>query len=307
MAHEFESGFFVREPAWHGLGTVVDTAPTSADALRLAGLDWKVEQMPVFVCNSEVPTYKANVRSTDHATLGIVREKYQIIQNTDAFEFTDKLLGAGVQYETAGSLRGGKTIWLLAKMETAKILGDEIAPYMCFTNTHDGSSPVRVCMTDVRVVCNNTLSLALSKAPRIWSARHLGDIRGKALSASETLKLANQYNNALNDFAEDMAKEKLSDTQKTQIIDNLFPISDTMTQRQQNSMKDTKDEFMVCMLAPDLANFINTRWQIVQAATDFVSHRTPKRKTASYQENVWSSLINGNVFLDKTMELVTTI
>ena len=307
MAHEFESGFMVREPAWHGLGTIVENAPTSAEALQLAGLDWRVKPEPIFVGGKEVPNYKANVRESDGTTLGIVKDRYSIIQNSEAFDFTDQLLGQGVTYETAGSLRGGKTIWLLARMDPTKILGDEIIPYLCFTNTHDGSAPVRVCMTNVRVVCQNTLSFALTKAQRVWSARHFGSLKDKALDATNTLRLANQYNEALRDFAEDMVKEKLSDTDITGIIDKMFPTTDDMSPKQKASVQNTKDEFMICMMAPDLANFIKTRWQIMQAACDFVCHREPKRQTSTYRENVWGSLINGNILLDRALDLVTSI
>ena len=116
MPAEFDSKLdtmmYVREKPWHGLGTRVEDAPTSADALRLAGLDWTVEQRPVFLENSPtpVPNYKANVRDKDGQVLGIVTDRYQVVQNADAFSWTDELIGGEVRYETAGSLKGGKKI-----------------------------------------------------------------------------------------------------------------------------------------------------------------------------------------------------
>ena len=114
MAANVETMMYVREKPWHGLGTEVSEAPTSADALRLAGLDWEVQQKSIQVCGgSKIENYKANVRSTDGAVLGVVSDSYKIVQNADAFSFTDELIGGDVRYETAGSLRGGKKIWLL--------------------------------------------------------------------------------------------------------------------------------------------------------------------------------------------------
>lgn len=307
MAHEFESGFFVREPAWHGLGTVVQNAPTSKEALQLAGLDWNVSQGEVVVNGIVIPGYKANLRDTDQSVLGIVSDKYKIVQNKEAFDFTDALLGEGITYETAGSLKNGKTTWILAKMDQVKVLGDKVDPYICFTNTHDGTGAVRVCMTDVRVVCNNTLSLALQHAKRTWSVRHIGDIASKKMEAAETLRLAKQYNTELNIFAEAMVKEKLSSSQQEVIISNLFPITEDMSDRQKRNITENKEDFMVCMLAPDLLNFLNTKWQIIQAATDYVSHKIPKRQTATYKESNWSSLIFGNNFLNTTMSVVTSV
>ena len=167
MAANVESMFYVREVPWHGLGTMVQEAPTSADALRLAGLDWEVKQRSIQVCGgAKIENFKANVRSTDGKVLGVVSDRYQIVQNTEAFSFTDELVGGDVRYETAGSLQDGRKIWLLAKMPTRKVIDDEVEPYLCFSNTHDGSGAIRVCMTPIRVVCNNTLNLALNTARR---------------------------------------------------------------------------------------------------------------------------------------------
>ena len=111
MAAQVESMFSVREKPWHGLGTIVMDAPDSHHALHLAGLDWKVEQQDVYTeDNFIIPGYKVNVRNTDLATLGIVSDKYQIVQNEEAFSFTDALLEDGVRYETAGSLQGGRKV-----------------------------------------------------------------------------------------------------------------------------------------------------------------------------------------------------
>lgn len=123
----------------------------------------------------------ANVRSSDGAVLGVVSDRYQVVQNAEAFAFTDALIGGEgqVHYETAGSLMGGRKIWLLAKLPDTEIVGDKTEPYLCFSNTHDGSGAIRVCMTPIRVVCNNTLNIALNGAKRAWSVRHTGDIQAK--------------------------------------------------------------------------------------------------------------------------------
>ena len=141
MSANVETMFYVsneeneRFVPWHGLGVSVEEAPTSKEAIELAGLNWKVESKPVFNENNEViPGFIANTRNTDGKVFGIVSNRYNIVQNEDAFSFTDSLIGDGVRYETAGSLREGKTVWLLAKMPERKILGDKIDPYICFNN-----------------------------------------------------------------------------------------------------------------------------------------------------------------------------
>lgn len=165
MAAFVESMFSVREKPWHGLGTIVKEAPDSGEALRLAGLDWEVVQSPIFTNHGKVEGYKANVRNTDGQVLGVVTDRYRVVQNTEAFAFTDALLGEGVHYETAGSLMGGRKVWLLARLPREFIIaGERISPYLVFSNTHDGSGAVRVAVTPIRVCCNNTLNLALTTA-----------------------------------------------------------------------------------------------------------------------------------------------
>ena len=109
MPANVETMFSVRETPWHGLGRIIMDAPASREALELAGLDWQVDSRNIYSgTGAMIPGYRANVRSTDDAVLGVVSDRYRIVQNEDAFQFTDDLLGEGVTYETAGSLQGGK-------------------------------------------------------------------------------------------------------------------------------------------------------------------------------------------------------
>lgn len=199
MAANIETMFYTRTAPWHGLGTKVDEALTSKDALIYAGLDWQVLQEPVYTSAGElVSGYKVNVRDTDRNILGIVSDRYKIVQNEEAFSFTDALLGEGVKYETAGSIANGKIVWMLARMPQRYIIsGDAIEPYLVFSNTHDGSGAIRVAMTPIRVVCQNTLNLALRGAQRSWSARHTSNVLNRLDEARETLQLADKYMNRL--------------------------------------------------------------------------------------------------------------
>lgn len=305
MAANVETMMYVREKPWHGLGTEVSEAPTSADALRLAGLDWEVQQKNIQVCGgSKIENYKANVRSTDGAVLGVVSDSYKIVQNADAFSFTDELIGGDVRYETAGSLRGGKKIWLLAKMPERKIAGDAVEPYLCFSNTHDGTGAIRVCMTPIRVVCNNTLNLALNTAKRQWSARHTGNIEQKMQEARMCLQLADAYMDGLGDYADKLANKTINDEELDKILNEMFPVEENDSERKKTMAKKAKDEFMVCYWRPDIAQFLNTAWGVVNAMSDMVSHSEPLRNTANYRENNWGRIMDGHKMLDKLSSLV---
>src|SRR5690606_38959722 len=177
MPAEVETMFYVKEKPWHGLGTMVEEAPDSEQALVLAGLDWAVRQEPLYLENgTQVPGMVANVRATDGKVLGVVSTRYKVVQNREAFMWTDALLGQGAGYETAGSLNAGRKLWLLARLEPRHVLGEEFAPYLVFVNTHDGCGSIRVALTPIRVVCQNTVNMALRGAKRQWSARHTGDM-----------------------------------------------------------------------------------------------------------------------------------
>ena len=195
MPANVETMFSVRETPWHGLGRIVMDAPASREALELAGLDWQVESRNIYSgTGAMIPGYRANVRSTDDAVLGVVSDRYRIVQNEEAFQFTDDLLGEGVTYETAGSLQGGKKVWMLARLPRKYLIaGDQVVPYLVIFNSHDGSSGVKVAMTPIRVVCQNTLNLALNTAKRSWTARHTENVLLRVQDARETLQLASNY------------------------------------------------------------------------------------------------------------------
>ena len=123
MAALVETMMYVREKPWHGLGTCVEEALTSSEAIEKAGLDWNVIPCPVFDDRHiQIMGYTANTRDKDNAVLGIVGSRYSIVQNKEAFDFTDALIGEGMKYETAGSLKGGRQVWLLGKMPQTDIL-----------------------------------------------------------------------------------------------------------------------------------------------------------------------------------------
>lgn len=179
MAHEIDTTtgrpavFVTGEPAWHRLGTVIDAAATSRQAIQLAGLDWTVEQWPVEAvdpqtgANRPAQRHRANVRTDTHAVLGIVGQQYTPFQNVEAFDFMDAIVGDKLaMFQTAGALKEGRTVWMLARIPREYRAGPEdlIKPYVLLVNSHDGSGSLRMIPTTVRVVCNNTLNLALRHA-----------------------------------------------------------------------------------------------------------------------------------------------
>jgi phage/plasmid-like protein (TIGR03299 family) len=178
MAHEIDtsisargSAMFAYAPAWHGLGTVVTAAQSTEDALRIAGLDWTVDLCPLKAelpdgTTAPVTTHRATYRTDTGKALGAVGMRYEPLQNRDAFQWMDDVVGERLAiWETCGSLRGGRQVWMLAKLpgELEVTNKDLLKQYVLITNNHDGLGAVRLFPTSVRVVCMNTLRLALHR------------------------------------------------------------------------------------------------------------------------------------------------
>lgn len=309
MAHLVESMMSVRQTPWHGLGKVVEEAPNSEEALKLAGLDWSVNQEDVVVNGLIVPNFKANVRSDNGKVLGIVSDRYSIVQNHEAFSFTDNLIGSGdVRYETAGSLKDGRVVWMLASLEKEyKILGDEIAPYLCFTNSHDGTGAVRVLMTPIRVVCNNTLNIAVNGAKRQWSTVHKGDIARKIEDAEKTLMRAEDYMEKLDETANKMVDIKITPATWSELVNELIPSNEKMSPRQLITVGEKRQSLHDAIMMDDIRRFQGTGWAVVNAVTDFVAHAEPARLTTNYNENNFAKVIQGHTLVDRAVELLAQI
>lgn len=180
MSHEVENMMYLNETPWHSLGQRLDHPPTVEEAIKAAGLDWEVKLQPLHVKvegeEMRVPGF-ATMRDTDRKVLGVVGPTYRPIQNIDAFRFFQPFLDAGeATIETAGSLRGGRRIWVLARINVDPIEivpGDAVVSYMLLSNGHTGTLSARCGFTPVRVVCANTMAQAHSdEASKLIRVRH---------------------------------------------------------------------------------------------------------------------------------------
>lgn len=307
MSANVESMFYVRETPWHGLGTKVASALTSRDALAASRLDWKVIQKPIMTSSyEEIKGYKANIRESDNSILGVVTDRYKVVQNEEAFAFTDALLGKGVRYETAGSLQNGKKIWLLAKLPDKYIIeGEQIEPYLVFSSSHDGSGAIKVTMTPVRVVCQNTLNIALANAKRVWSTVHVGDLANKMDEAHNTLLLAEKYMGKLGTEFSNLRKIKLSDAKVMEYIEMLLPMDENPTAIHKKNIERIREDMKMRYFdAPDLKHLGKNGYRFINAVSDFATHAKPLRETANYRENVFAKTIEGNPLIDKAYNLV---
>jgi len=196
--YEHDHALYVGEPAWHGLGTVVENAPTTMDAMRLARMDFDVVKSNPIIAqfrdpneyyqnNTKASKFYATVRCDTNEVLGVVSENYKVVQNEELFKIADSLPEAKV--ETAGTLFNGAQSYILMKDDEWAVNGnDEMHEYLCLMNSHDGTLSLSALPTSIRVVCNNTLSWAISEGKqRMIRLKHTGDIDSKIHSLTEAL------------------------------------------------------------------------------------------------------------------------
>jgi phage/plasmid-like protein (TIGR03299 family) len=270
-----------RTLAWSGLGTAINNASSSAEAINVAGLDWEVKQSSVqWLDEAGMGTlrtedsFRVNYREDTGNLLGVVTKRYRVVQNAEAFSFVDHLLGEGINIETVGSLKGGRATWMLAKMPEQKILRDDFAPYLLLLNSHDGSRALTVAMTPIRIACFNTVNVALAEAKQKWSFRHTRNVRSRMEMAQRTMGLAGTYMDALAKRSEQLAATKMSRLDFERYIEALFPLSGNEVSDRR--MEEKIERFRECYAAPDVANFTGSAYGFLLATADFASHRPVK-------------------------------
>lgn len=167
MAHAVEQMMFVGETPWHGLGNQLDEAPTISEAITAAGLDWEVGLKDLQTVDGVPVNHRATYRKTDGSILGVVGPRYTPLQNVDAFDWFQPFIDAGeCALHTAGSLHEGQKVWVLAQLnrDNSEIVrGDDVCKFILLSNSHDGTTAIRVGYTPIRVVCANTMAMAHSK------------------------------------------------------------------------------------------------------------------------------------------------
>jgi phage/plasmid-like protein (TIGR03299 family) len=275
--YEHDTLFSVRRIPWHGLGEILESNPQSAvEAIVAAGLDWQVDKKPVYVDDKVAKGYKANVRQDTGEVLGIVTDKYKIVQNSEAFGFADYLLGdAAISYETAGSLRNGRTVWALLNLPEYNLLGDKMASYLLLSNTHDGTAAIKVATVSVRVVCNNTLNAALSGATRFWSILHRGDVGAKMEDASRSLALHGRYIEKLKEEADKLVHIAFTAGQFEAFVErSVYPYPDVedIGKIALAHLESNREDLCERFEAADLGNFRETKWAGALALSDHFYH-----------------------------------
>lgn len=241
------SFFTVQQKPWHGLGQLVQDYPTSAEAIRFAGLDYEVVKEDLFTTRfnadaqpmdnqRRIQTHYATMRPDTGEVLGIVGRDYEIIQNRDAFSFFDAIVGGdGIQYETAGALGKGERIFITAKLPSyIKVDRDDlIEQYLFLTTSHDGYGSITAAFTPIRIVCQNTLNAALRNHSNSIKIRHTANAKERLEQAHKVLGIANQLSHTLETLFSHWTKVRISDPQLKKLIElAMVPQKETWQKRE---------------------------------------------------------------------------
>lgn len=313
MAHELriENGeasmFYVDEPPWHKLGTRLSKPATAAEAIKAAKLDWDVRKVPLYACeglnNCIVPHRHAIIPTfawgrPNCPVFGIVGDSYEPLQNREAFAFFDPIVGEGKAiYHTAGSLGEGERVWVLAKLsDSIRVIGDDITDkYLLLSNSHDGQSAVQIKFTPIRVVCQNTLTMALADGPTVRAA-HFPDLKQRLEHARELLGLIEQRYTTISQAFRGMAATQLTGERLTEYLMGVFPDPEpakVKADRYERAVKQAKENrlwsahFFESGAGNRESGVIGTLWAAYNGVTELVDHRDTGFGTMRRLQNVW--------------------
>lgn len=290
MAHNLYQNkmAFTGEIPWHRLGTHFDKPMNAAEVIMATGMDYEVFKRPLYDLprdgEFEETGMFATVNSHTNERLGIVGERYTPIQNVHAFDFFDNFIEEGAAiYETAGAIGKGEKIWLLAKLPITfqPVAGDLIEQYCILYNTHDGSKPLSVMFTPIRVVCQNTLNMALKKNTNIVTVKHTSNAEERLAEAGRILARMNDYFTEMGETCHTLAQFKIDDDFIQEYMDLMFGREeDIPTRGPGRSIRLNKIQMFEGRLkngkGVDLPGVVGTAWHPVQAFLEMGDYDLPK-------------------------------
>lgn len=288
MSANIDTMMYVGETPWHKRGTRLNNPATAEEALKTAKLDWEVKKEPLFRVMSEKVEAYATVRKDTNCVLGIVGERYTILQNKEAFSFFDAVVGEKAAiYHTAGSLGQGEKIWILAKLpESVSILkGDQVDNYILLAHSHDGSLRINFMLTPIRVVCQNTLNatLASSNETRI-SLKHTQNVGLKVTNIREALGLISENFNVMTQAFQSLTKKQISDDQFKKLVSKVGLISadidDKLPTRTANMLEEISKLFEAGQ-GTSIPGVKGTAWGAFNAITEFLDYKIGKKAAES--------------------------
>lgn len=275
----------MRTSTWTNIGKDVTACRDMEQVLEMSGLDYTVEKRPIFTypdieddgTRMAIPNRFITTRRQDGHTYDVVSDKFEIIQNRDAFDFV-KYMGDELLFEKAGETQSGM-VFVIGKLPEVNILGDKFTPHVIFRNGFSGKVKITAAICPLRIVCQNQFNFAFKNTANTVQIRHVGNAEAKLEEAKEVLRLSADYMAELNLMAEHFAAMRLDQARMERITDYLFPTpTEDMNPFKRKSLEDARARFISAHDAEDNRNFRGTAWGMVNAYTDYLTHKEPAGK-----------------------------
>ena len=292
------SMFYINEVPWHGLGTKLNQPATAQEAIQAAGLDWRVKKLPLFAGSKRIPVLDkfAIIRKTGDLVqktdpvLGVVGKEYTPLQNSQAFSFFDPIVGQDAAiYHTAGALGQGERVWILAKLPGhIRVVGDDITEkYLLLSNSHDGKSSVQIKFTPVRVVCQNTLTLALNDG-QAYRVTHHADIHQKLKQAHEMLGIINTKFDGLEQSFQAMSRVKMNSNRIAEYLATVYPDSSEPDKQVLVERDRSWSEFFFDQGRGNrMTGVVGTLWSAFNGVTEWQDHRKSRQNENQRLVSSW--------------------
>ena len=283
----------MRETTWRNIGTDVSTETTVSGILTAAGLDYTVEKQPIFLANgAQIPKKCATVKSTG-TPIGVVGDNYEIYQNDEAFGFVADI--PNIQFEKAGETATGM-VYIIGKLPELKVLNDSFVPYVIFQTSHNGRYNVRATICPLRIVCQNQFAYSFKQVRNTIDIRHSRQLPSKVAQAQALLRDTATYMAGFTNTAEELAMLKIGSKDNFYaIVDRFFDSTRELSERQARAIESQREFFIQCYNADDNANFTGTAWGVVNAFSDFTTHREVKKTKTAADSKFMSVTFDPNI------------
>jgi len=287
---------------WHGEGTIIQGRANAAEALTLAGLNWKVGKVPIFFNNNETGSIfdpcsipeKYITRRLDKtgqdSILGVVGEQYTIVDNVDCFKFFDSVVDKNEAiYESAGALGKGERVWILAKLpDQIKLNGSDIIDkYLLLATSHDGTMNLTAKLTAVRVVCQNTLRAAIAEKGETIRIRHTATAQERVDEAAKIMGLANEKFDQTKKLYGALVGIKFTTQMLDYFLISCIPSHGENPTRAANIRSDIRELIEGVGLGADLPTAKGTAWGLYNGVTEYVSHVKGYKEGTSMLDALW--------------------
>jgi len=293
MPANVETMFYTGATPWHGLGEKLEEAPTISEAIEQSGLNWEVGTKDLVTVDGQPVPARATYRKSDNSILGVVGPRYVPLQNKDAFEWFQPFVDAGeCSLHTGGSLSDGQKVWVLAQLNrdpSTVVAGDEVHKFILLSNSHDGTTAIRVGYTPIRVVCVNTLAFAHNHADsKLLRIRHTRSAQGKLDNVRDIMDNINAQFEATAEQYRFLASRDFNQRDVQKYVKVLLGIDKKPEEDIKTRTRNIMDEILFTIEGPkqSMPGVRGTWWAAYNGFNEYLNY-SKGRNTSNRLESLW--------------------